>query len=185
LIEKLLGASGGSFVRRVDHHAVGTVLGSSLSNVMRLGTISQEEVDRVRLLLETPAAAIAAEERDDSALEVLESIVRAERASAIDSPSVSQLDIDFHSAIAEASGNRVLAALIRALHQVTRPVAARPLTPEIAKRTLHQHDAIVAAIRDGDGNRARAAMSEHLVYLGSLPYLGPPPPSRDGVVQEA
>lgn len=168
LITKVPGVAGGSFVQSVDHRALGTAFGGSLANVLRLGSIDGSEVSRVRRLLEIPAAGLAAQNRTADDLEALDAVVSRARATTIDDPAVPDLDISFHSVIAEASHNRLLASLVTAVHHVTRPVAALKLSPEIGRLTVRQHLAIVHAIRAGDASDAEKAMAEHLDYLSSL-----------------
>jgi GntR family transcriptional regulator, transcriptional repressor for pyruvate dehydrogenase complex len=168
LIAKVPGVAGGSFVQSVDHRALSGVLGDALQNILRLGSITAEEVHGVRELLEPPAARLAAEHRTPEHLEVLESVLQRERGTTVEDPAVPELDISFHSALAEASGNRLLASVVAALHRVARPVTALDLSPEIGRDTVRQHVAVVDAVRAGDGEAAAAAMTEHLAYLRSV-----------------
>ena len=57
LISKVPGATGGSFVRSVNHEALGETLRESMDNILRLGTIEIREVSSVRLMLEVPSSA--------------------------------------------------------------------------------------------------------------------------------
>jgi GntR family transcriptional regulator, transcriptional repressor for pyruvate dehydrogenase complex len=168
LISKVPGVAGGSFVQSVDHHALESVMGDSLQNILRLGSITRAEVHQMRELLEVPAAGLAAEYRDDDDLARLESLLGREKGTTVEDPAVPDLDISFHSAVAGASGNRVLASVVAALHAVARPVADLDLSPDIGRTTVKQHHAVVAAIRAGDAQAAMEAMSTHLSYLRSL-----------------
>jgi GntR family transcriptional regulator, transcriptional repressor for pyruvate dehydrogenase complex len=71
LIFKVPGASGGSFVQGIDYRSLGGVLGESIVNTLRLGTLEYDEVSQVRRLLEVPAAALAAENRTEEDIEQL------------------------------------------------------------------------------------------------------------------
>jgi GntR family transcriptional regulator, transcriptional repressor for pyruvate dehydrogenase complex len=169
LIAKFPGVAGGSFVQAADHRSVGAELGDSLQNVLRLGSISLEEVHAVRRLLEIPAAALAAERRAPDGLEQLERVLGREKGASVADPDVPELDISFHTAVAETAGNRTLAALISALHVAARPAARIELSQEVGRRTVSQHIAVVKAIKAGDGEAASKAMAEHLDYLARLP----------------
>lgn len=162
LIFKVPGVAGGSFVRSVDHHALETVLGDSLQNVLRLGSVTHDEVQQMRELLELPAAAMAAGHRDAQDLERFEQVLGREREADAADPALPDLDISFHSAIAEASGNRVLASVVAALHRVTRPGNDLGVSPDAARETAAQHRAIADAIEAGDPAAAVAAMEAHL-----------------------
>jgi GntR family transcriptional regulator, transcriptional repressor for pyruvate dehydrogenase complex len=126
LISKVAGVAGGSFVRSVDHHALEAVLGDSLRNVLRLGSITGAEVHQMRELLEVPAAGLAAEHRTADDLERLATVLGREKGTTVEDPAVPELDISFHSAVAAASGNRVLGSVVAALHGVARPVERWP-----------------------------------------------------------
>ncbi|WP_020500574.1 FadR/GntR family transcriptional regulator [Sciscionella marina] len=165
LLRKAPGSRGGNFVRSVDHHSLGSVVTDSLHNLLTLGSIVFTEVAEVRQYLEAPAARLAAEHRTEEHLERLRDIVRRQKKASVDDPEVPKLDERFHSLIAEASGNRVLAALVAALHHETEPVHYLDLSPEVGRATVRQHHAIVTAIAAGDADAAEDAVVEHLTYL--------------------
>ena len=167
LISKVPGAAGGSFVQAIDYRSLGCLIGESIENTLRLGSIDFDEVIHVRRLLEVPSAGLAAINRTESDVKLLNRILDREKGVTVEDPEVPQLDIGFHSAVAEASKNRVLASFVSALHQVIRPVLALNLSPEVGKRTVRQHAAIVNAIARGDAEAATDAMEEHLSYLQS------------------
>jgi GntR family transcriptional repressor for pyruvate dehydrogenase complex len=77
-------------------------------------------------------------------------------------------DLAFHRRIAEASGNefflQALDAILESMEgfmQLTLSLT-RNSNRQRAQRVLDEHTAIVAAIRDEDGERARTAMQFHL-----------------------
>lgn len=168
LIHKVPGASGGSFVQIIDSSALGGVLSDSIENTLRLGTVKYDEVAQVRSLLEVPSATLAAMNRTEDGVQELRSIVERQKEITFGHPEVPQLDISFHSAIGDASGNRVLASFVTALHTAIRPVLATHLDAETGRNTVRQHAAIVKAIEQGDTKAAADAMQEHLSYLQKL-----------------
>lgn len=165
LIRKIPGAGGGSFVRSVDHSSLTDALGESMSNLLALGNIDFEEVALVRQHLEVPAVRLAAEHRSPEDLAHLQDIVARQKVISIEDPTVPELDKDFHGTIANASGNRVLASLIVAVHRETEPVHYLDLSPEVGRNTVKQHQKIVRAIAAQDADAAELAMIEHLTYL--------------------
>jgi len=77
------------------------------------------------------------------------------------------LDARFHQALAEASGNAVIAAMMAGLRSsiesYTQVGAARlGEWPETAARLRAEHREIVEAVRGGDGVAARAAVRAHI-----------------------
>ncbi|MFC9355104.1 FadR/GntR family transcriptional regulator [Rhodococcus sp. NPDC057014] len=165
LITKVPGAGGGSFVRNVDTRSLGRSVSDSLQNLLSLGRIDFEELSLVRQHLEVPAVRGAAANRSDGDLERLVEIMERQRAAAVDDPQVPELDVQFHSAIADASGNRVLASFIAALHQHTEPVRYLDMSPEVGRMGVRQHQAIVDAITDRDADAGEKAIVDHLSYL--------------------
>ncbi|WP_205620854.1 FadR/GntR family transcriptional regulator [Intrasporangium chromatireducens] len=165
LIRKVPGAGGGSFVQAVDHTALGQVVQESMHNLLRLGSISFDEVAIVRQYLEVPAATLAATNRTDEDLEELQELLAEQKRRTVDDPMVAELDAQFHISIARMSGNRILAALVYALHRESEPVSYLDLSPEVGRDTFAQHRHIVAAIAEQDPGAAEAAITEHLTYL--------------------
>lgn len=175
LIYKVPGAGGGTFVRSVDHQSLGVVLQESMHNLLQLGGIAFAEVAIVRQHLEVPSVRLAALHRTEEDLANLRRIVDAERVASVNDPSVPDLDAQFHGTIARASGNRVLAAFVHALHRETEPVHYLDLSPEVGRTTVRQHQKIMKAIVEQDPNAAERAIIEHLTYLRehiTLPTVG-------------
>ncbi|MFJ3089995.1 FadR/GntR family transcriptional regulator [Streptomyces sp. NPDC086838] len=120
----------------------------------------------VRRILEPAATAMAASRIGGEELDALSAQLDAlgER------PSVEELvacDLDFHRGIVQASGNSVLCSLLDGLSgPTTRARVWRGLTQEDAvSRTLHEHRAIVAALRDRDAEAARAWATVHVASV--------------------
>lgn len=165
LITKTPGAGGGSFVRAVDDSSLRSALSNSVTNLLALGTIAFEEVALVRQHLEVPAVRLAAAHRDEKDLVELADILETQKTISVHDPRVPSLDENFHATIARASGNRVLASFVSALHRQTEPVLYLDLSPEVGRTTVRQHQQILAAITDQDPDTAEACMIEHLTYL--------------------
>ena len=165
LIYKVPGAGGGSFVQTVDHHALGQVVQESMHNLLSLGSVSFHEVAMVRQYLEVPSVALAAVNRTEEDLENLRGILDEQKHRSVDDPMVSKLDAGFHTAIAAMSGNRILAALVFALHSESEPVAYLDLNPEFGKECVVQHQRIVKAIAEKDPIAGEQAITDHLTYL--------------------
>ncbi|MDN5697860.1 MAG: FCD domain-containing protein, partial [Rubrobacter sp.] len=168
ILTKTPGVAGGSFVRVVDHQSLGMTLGESIENTLRFGNIGFDEVIRVRRMLEVPAARLAAKHRGEDELESMRGFVGRQKDTTVDDPEVPSLDMNLHMTIAEASGNRVLASFVNALHRVIRPVLYVDISPEVGRDTVGQHLAIVRAIANLEPEEAASAMEEHLDYLDRL-----------------
>ncbi|MFO6453083.1 MULTISPECIES: FadR/GntR family transcriptional regulator [unclassified Aeromicrobium] len=165
LIYKVPGARGGNFVQSIDHESLGTVVIESVDNLLALGSIDFSEVADVRRHLEVPSVRLAATSRTEEDLVELRSVVNQQRAASVDDPEVPDLDRRFHVGIAGASGNRVLASFVAALHHATEPVNYLDLSPEVGRETVKQHVRILRAIEAQDPDEGEAAIVEHLTYL--------------------
>ena len=114
----------------------------------------------VRRLLEGEAARLAAGKIAPAVLaEARERIARL-RVEGL-GQSARQDDRDFHTAIARASGNPVLATAIDDLRKRTAMFRLGRL-PERLDQVCDEHLAIVEALESGDGEAARAAMQGHI-----------------------
>lgn len=165
LVQKVPGAGGGSFIRSLNHESFSEELGQDLENLLRVGSFGYQEASQVRRFLEVPSVRLAAQNRTEEHLETLRQVIAEEKVISHDDPAVADLDVRFHSAISQASGNRVVAAFVGALHQVAHPVEHLHLDAEVGRRTFRQHVAIVRAIESGDPGAAEQAMLTHLDYL--------------------
>lgn len=165
LLAKTPGIKGGSFVQSVDYQSLGVMLRDSLHHRLQLGCLRPDELAMVRQYLEVPASRLAAQHRSASDLAALREIVSRQKTISVDDPEVAELDSRFHRTIAAASGNRVLAAFVHALHSETEPVHHLALSPDVGRETVRQHQRIVKAIAAHDPDAAEAAVVEHLSYL--------------------
>jgi GntR family transcriptional regulator, transcriptional repressor for pyruvate dehydrogenase complex len=165
LIRKIPGVAGGSFVNSVNPDSLSQMLRESMDTTLRLGTLHIGELTEVRKVLEIPSARYAAEHRTDEHLAELRAIVERQRTTTLDDPEIPNYDRAFHAKIGEASGNRLLAAFIAAVHGATHPVEYLQVTREVARKTVKQHMAIVAALAAGNPAGAAEAMDEHLEYV--------------------
>ena len=165
LIYKIPGSRGGNFVQSVDHHALGSVVIESVHNLLTLGSIEFSEVAEVRQYLEVPAVRLAAIHRTEEDLQQLRDIVKQQKTASVDDPAVPKLDEQFHSLIAKASSNRVLASFVAALRHETEPVHYLDLSPDVGRATVRQHQAILDAIAAQDPDAGEKAIIEHLTYL--------------------
>ncbi|MFI2434085.1 FadR/GntR family transcriptional regulator [Streptomyces sp. NPDC018693] len=120
----------------------------------------------VRRILEPAATGMAALRISEQQLDALE----AQLAKLGDEPSVEELvasDLEFHRGIVSSAGNSVLCSLLDGLSgPTTRARIWRGLTQEDAvARTLHEHRAILAALRDRDAEAARSWATVHIASV--------------------
>jgi GntR family transcriptional regulator, transcriptional repressor for pyruvate dehydrogenase complex len=136
----------------------------------RLGEIAS--VLEARRLLEPGVVQLAAQRATDDDLRALEHSIAAMREiiergyRPDDEDRFLQLDVQFHLALARASGNPTVESLMRALFrqlEIARDMAMHiPLVPEW---TLDIHERTLDAVRNGDPDEVEAVMDEHLGQL--------------------
>ena len=134
---------------------------------------------RARWLIEGETAALAARHATPADVAALREMNRELEQSPVEGRIPP--DRHFHVRIAEASGNSVLALVVDYLWQLRE----RPLfeqierhfhTPELSRRTIDDHVAVVDAIASGDSAGARRAMRAHLTRVNREFARGLQPP---------
>jgi DNA-binding FadR family transcriptional regulator len=132
-----------------------------VSALLREETV--KELYDVRLILEPAAAAKAAVNRTEADILALRRARAHFRVAHEMQAPVWEADIEFHQAIAAASGNSVLARILAPMSDLLRH--ARKATnslPAAVELALQQHDDIAIAIEEGSPARASRAMTAHM-----------------------
>jgi GntR family transcriptional repressor for pyruvate dehydrogenase complex len=149
----------------------GTYLASSSSGLLPkviewgllLGERSAHDLMETRRLLEVDIAGLAAERRDDVGIASLRAALDKMRVAGDDIPVYVEGDVEFHLLLAAASGNQVMADLLRSIRALLDVWARRVL--EAAGETatsLKMHEPILKAVVRGDADAARLAMQRHM-----------------------
>jgi DNA-binding GntR family transcriptional regulator len=120
---------------------------------------------RVRELLETEAAALAAHRIDSAEVQkVRREIEELAAATTYHTEAHWRSDDNLHELLATSSGNRVMAQTIRSLRVTTRLFEIARLSDRLGPDT-EEHLEILAAIEVADARRARRAVQTHLRSL--------------------
>jgi DNA-binding GntR family transcriptional regulator len=122
----------------------------------RMDRAQLDDLFEFRLLIEPHAARKAAEAMTDPDMAALAS---GEQASSHDG--FADMDTEFHRLIAQGAGNHLIADSLARLH-IHVHIFRSCFRSEIAEEAVHEHDAIIAAIRARDGGAAEAAMRRHI-----------------------
>lgn len=123
----------------------------------------------LRISLETEAAGLAAQRRDNANLLALETALQTFLSAVQQDSDAVPSDFEFHMEVARATGNRHFADLMSYLGTVIIP-RTRVNTPSAAPegrlaylmRVHGEHESIFVAIQHRDAEAARAAMRTHL-----------------------
>jgi DNA-binding FadR family transcriptional regulator len=136
-----------------------------IENALLIGQADTRDVLEMRRSLEIGMVALAAERRTEAQVVELKRI-SAEMAKCLKSgKAYSALDLRFHLALAEATGNPLYTLLIEAFRQTFEAsmlvgIERWSATPELS-RVQELHEAIVETVAAGDPEAAAAAMRQH------------------------
>ena len=129
------------------------------------------DVAELRAVVEPRIAEFAALRATASDLLQLEDLLTRSHEGLATAESV-RLDVEFHSALARASQNPLLATVNTLACSWTPDVRRRSHTTRRARRiSVEGHRAILAAVRARDGEAAREAMADHLRAVAALTRL--------------
>jgi DNA-binding FadR family transcriptional regulator len=134
--------------------------------------VSPAEMLQAQNSIEPAIAALAVERIAPQEWDRLERLVDQSEL-AIDEPDgFNQLALAFHSALADASGNRVLQATLASLSQVQSTHYRDRGSPESARAAVEGHRRLLAVLRRGDPEAAREEMRKHLDAVGQHLQIG-------------
>lgn len=148
---------------------------------------SPSEVLEARLALEVAVARLAARraQSDPERLDRVRLTVEALERIADPTGVPIAIDVDFHRAVAELTGNDYLARLLEPVwetmdHALLAALLRRTWSADDTRRTAVEHRAIYEALRVGDAELAAFAMERHLRSLVASmfddgAFDGPPP----------
>ena len=127
----------------------------------------------VRAVLESQAAALAALHMTPRRLKPIQAAVERMRYEGAPTSDTVNADLDFHRAVAAASGNDYLAAMIRIVLEPMRPLIAAnfarqgPMFGKIPNTARAEHETLIQAFIDKDAAAARELMGRHIVSAAS------------------
>ncbi|MDE3112607.1 MAG: FadR family transcriptional regulator [Chloroflexota bacterium] len=158
LIRVKVGASGGAFVAETNLDQVA----ESITTMVRLRRMTLSELAEARTIVESAAAERAAARADDAAVARLGVMVEEMRHVVHDERPHTEASMDFHVAVAEASGNELLSATVRAYRDLLMQTLQDMRDVRSARVTQKWHEEIMEAIRAHDADAARKLMQDHL-----------------------
>jgi DNA-binding FadR family transcriptional regulator len=159
------GMGGGSYVQLPTVQHIAGSLATSLDLLSSAEFLSASELFEARLLIEVPAAQLAAQRRTEIDIERLNASI-ADASAEIDSNIEFENNADFHETILDACGNTMLAIAGRPVFTVLRDGFLRSsLGDEYFETVREHHHEIARAIERGSSQSAGGLMHEHLEYL--------------------
>ena len=138
-----------------------------LSWSLFLNSAQTESILQVRDILEGKAAELAASCQDEAKVARLGDIYHRIRVAyeQRDYASFLNLDVEFHSCIADCSGNPVIYSIIQTIRNLMKRVSGTGMmTEEQIHQIYEEHLKVYGCIISGNGEGARAAMEEHMEH---------------------
>jgi GntR family transcriptional regulator, transcriptional repressor for pyruvate dehydrogenase complex len=163
----LIVSAGRPLSRTVTPQGASAPLRQALDSLLALRQVSIEDLMELRLALEASAVRRAARVGDQEALDRADVALAGMRAHDSDLEVFEQYEAAFHLALVEASGNEAIRLTMTAARDSMRAfilaaLDAKPVQP--TDRLVAEHEAILAAVRDGDADRAERLMIAHIGY---------------------
>jgi GntR family transcriptional repressor for pyruvate dehydrogenase complex len=160
LIRIKAGRTGGAFVQQPGEEA----MASTVNLLIRGRQIRLAALLETREAIEPFCAQLAATNRTEEELEILDAANRAISDDAGDLAQFLRANVDWHVAVARASHNELLsglmAALSRAIYAATE--GEKFVDVEVRHTTIRAHATITAAIRAKDADAALRRMKRHV-----------------------
>jgi DNA-binding FadR family transcriptional regulator len=149
-------------------------LRDTLVHLLRLGRVPLDDLIGLRIALEGAGAAEAATRAPRPDLTAARDQIAFMRAAGSDLEAFEIADIRFHLELVRASGNEALSIVMLAVRDTVSAALLSHLealadpVPTL-QQLIAEHEAILSAVIDGDGERARRLSGEHLRRFYSAP----------------
>jgi len=155
----------GTFPQELDVDRLVAPLASILSYRHDL----EDELLDVRRMFEPAVARVAAARVTEEDLAALQRILDAQRRKLKTRQSAIVEDTAFHEVLARATRNRVVVSIMATLNDLLVESRKLALKQEGRPgRSMHGHEAVVAALRERNAEAAASAMREHIDQIATL-----------------
>jgi len=155
------GAGGGTFVC----HRFDKPLGTSIQNLLSGGAINLEHLFEMRLILEPPAAALAAVRAGTAGRCSLEEALAQAEAVKDDPPALRAQNLEFHRRLAALADNPLLAALCDTVINILVSSLQGKQSLDTSRNVYAFHQKITQAVKQGQAEQARRLTVEDLETL--------------------
>jgi GntR family transcriptional repressor for pyruvate dehydrogenase complex len=131
--------------------------------LLSMGKASVQEITEARLMVEPGVAALAAQHAEAGQLEALRKAHQEYEAAVRQDKPRKVSDMEFHVILAEASRNKVLEMLLKALVPLLfRTAQDHEFDQANRLRGIREHQAVLRAVESRDPAAAEKAMAEHI-----------------------
>lgn len=141
----------------------GNPLNASLALLVEMRDGDLRELFEIRKMIEVETAGLAAERRSEEDLARMRGAIEAMDAGIDSAERYITGDLEFHEAVAAATGNRIASDVMHAIRGVMRRgLLSLYRVPGSPERSMEQHRQIFEAVLAGRADEARRRMREHL-----------------------
>ena len=157
------GNEGGAFIRDMD----ATVVTRSISDVIRLGNVTLDNLTEVRLGTEMFALDLAAKRITDNDLALLRDNIESTQQIYSKKQRIAESNKNFHILIARAAKNPLLEMIMESVMDVVLSFLGE-MKPdlEFLERHINFHEKIYESMRDRDFHTAKIRLKRHIVDTG-------------------
>jgi GntR family transcriptional regulator, transcriptional repressor for pyruvate dehydrogenase complex len=162
------GPDSGTTIDRVPRDALARLLRLHVA----LGSFPLEDVVETRVVLERSSVILACHNADPQDLTRMQAALQAMDEPQVDRETFNQHDTDFHSALAEAGGNRLMSDVTRAIRESVRMPILASLSamaetgadgwPGVRDGLRADHHAIFSAVQAGQAEPAADRVEAHI-----------------------
>ncbi len=161
--------------RQGDGTYITAARGEDLVQPMALSLLHEKDdlidIFSLRKLIEPEVAHLASENAQSEDIQNLEKILREQGREVNRKRSALRIDAEFHHALAQTARNRIFERLLMAVMDLLAKTREQYLqTEERSRSSLEGHREILAAIRAGNGRKARLAMRQHLERVEKISF---------------
>lgn len=146
--------------------SLNTLMRRPVETMLTLERSDLTDVFELRQMIEPALASLAAERASENDLSTMQRSIDDMSGVLPQREPMLEADLAFHRAIAVASGNRLASEVVDALHTSLRTVLRRAYY--VSEVALDQHRRIHDAIQNHSPDEARAAMADHMAWIGSI-----------------
>lgn len=159
------GAKGGPVIENTLLH----IASNSLMNAIQMQNITLNDLTAARIEIERGVLLHVLKSADASDVRILQENVFKAKREIKKGIRASALNVEFHRLLARASKNPVFEIVVDSIMAVAADYLSRfELGLEQSKRSVDDHEALLAAIIEKDTNKAIKILEDHLRLLGSL-----------------
>jgi GntR family transcriptional repressor for pyruvate dehydrogenase complex len=159
--------------RQGDGTYITAARGEDLVQPLALSLVHEKDdlidIFSLRKLIEPEVARLASENAQPEDIQNLEKILGEQERGVNRKKNAVRIDAEFHHALAQTARNRIFERLLMAVMDLQAKTREQYLqTEERSRSSLTGHREILAAIRAGNGGKARLAMRRHLERVENI-----------------